>query len=112
MGFDNHLSDGEPHSRSRRRIPLIAASVELVEDQVLLKGVNAWSLISDAYGHFVFAAFGGYTNRSSWLRILCCILQQMAQHLSDSFRIHAYLRQRVGHDDLQVVVLEGSARIG
>src|SRR5271170_923690 len=48
VGFHDGFGDGQSHARALHTIALVAAAVELVEDQRLFKVVDAVSVIGDA----------------------------------------------------------------
>jgi hypothetical protein len=59
VGFDDGFGDGEAHACALDAVALALAAVELVEDHLLLHGVDAGAAVGYADGELRAGAFGG-----------------------------------------------------
>src|ERR1700733_1277533 len=70
VGFDDGFGDGKSHARTLHAVTLVAAAVELVEDERLFEVVDAGAVIGNAGYDAISTLFGGNGDGRGGRRIL------------------------------------------
>ena len=97
MVLHDGLSDCQSHSCALDHHSLVPSSIELLKDHLLFDLVDAGTVIRNADYLLCTLQLDCDVNRSVRGRVFAGIIEQLGNHLGNSFQIHPHRRQIGGN---------------
>src|SRR5690349_494439 len=91
--LDNRLGDRKTHAGTLDQHSLIAATIEFFKNHFLLHGIDARTAVSHTGYNFGALQFCYDLNWSLRGRVFRGVIQELRNHLTNAFEIHAHWRK-------------------
>ena len=97
MRGDNGFGDGKAHAGAADQVALIAATIKLVENHALFKGIDAGTMVGNAEADRITVIFRGDGDGPIFGRINMGIVDELDEDVGGSFGVGAHVR-KIGVD--------------